>query len=84
MIVGLTSYGQASYESGYNGGMGSNGLTAARHDVFSKVLKSKYPESFDALGTELLRGLNLAEIRLNVRRNELVWNFCSYNRIDWV
>ena len=43
-----------------------------------------YPESFDALGTELLRGLNLAEIRLNVRRNELVWNFCSYNRIDWV
>ena len=48
VIVGLASYGQASYESEYNGGMGSNGLTAARHDVFGKVLKRKYPESFDA------------------------------------
>ena len=48
VIVGLASYGQATYETAYNGGMGSNGLTAARHDVFSKVLKSKYPESFDA------------------------------------
>jgi phosphoribosylformylglycinamidine cyclo-ligase len=47
VIVGLASYGQATYESEYNGGMGSNGLTAARHDVFSKILKSKYPESFD-------------------------------------
>ncbi|GAB3231750.1 phosphoribosylformylglycinamidine cyclo-ligase [Algoriphagus aestuariicola] len=47
VIVGLASYGQAKYESEYNGGMGSNGLTSARHDVFNKVLKTKYPESFD-------------------------------------
>lgn len=47
VIVGLASYGQASYETEYNGGMGSNGLTSARHDVFSKVLAKKYPESFD-------------------------------------
>ncbi|MDN3204920.1 AIR synthase related protein [Algoriphagus sediminis] len=47
VIVGLASYGQANYETEYNGGMGSNGLTSARHDVFSKVLKTKYPESFD-------------------------------------
>lgn len=47
VIVGLSSFGQASYESEYNGGMGSNGLTSARHDVFSKTLASKYPESFD-------------------------------------
>ncbi|WP_010136479.1 AIR synthase related protein [Ochrovirga pacifica] len=48
VIVGLSSYGQASYESMYNGGMGSNGLTSARHDVFHKYLAEKYPESFDA------------------------------------
>ncbi|TMU57280.1 AIR synthase related protein [Flagellimonas algicola] len=48
VIVGLASYGQASYESDYNGGMGSNGLTSARHDVFAKYLVDKYPESFDA------------------------------------
>ncbi|MAM19337.1 MAG: AIR synthase related protein [Christiangramia sp.] len=47
VIVGLASFGQASYEKEYNGGMGSNGLTSARHDVFSKVLAEKYPESFD-------------------------------------
>ncbi|MDN3668740.1 AIR synthase-related protein [Echinicola jeungdonensis] len=47
VIVGLSSYGQAKYEDFYNGGMGSNGLTSARHDVFSKVLKTNYPESFD-------------------------------------
>lgn len=47
VIVGLASYGQASYESGYNGGMGSNGLTSARHDVFAKYLAQKYPESYD-------------------------------------
>lgn len=47
VIVGLSSYGKASYESSYNGGMGSNGLTSARHDVFSKYLAEKYPESFD-------------------------------------
>ena len=48
VIVGLASFGQASYEKSYNGGMGSNGLTSARHDVFSKDLAHKYPESFDA------------------------------------
>jgi phosphoribosylformylglycinamidine cyclo-ligase len=47
VIVGLASYGQASYEKEYNGGMGSNGLTSARHDVFNKELANKYPESFD-------------------------------------
>ncbi len=47
VIVGLASFGQATYEDEYNGGMGSNGLTSARHDVFSKELKEKYPESYD-------------------------------------
>ncbi len=54
VIVGLSSYGQANYETSYNGGMGSNGLTSARHDVFNKVLKTKYPESFDAAVPEEL------------------------------
>lgn len=55
VIVGLASYGQASYEDSYNGGMGSNGLTSARHDVFSKYLAEKYPESFDpAVPEELI------------------------------
>jgi len=48
VIVGLSSYGKATYETEYNGGMGSNGLTSARHDVFAKYLAKKYPESFDA------------------------------------
>lgn len=48
VIVGLASFGQASYEKSYNGGMGSNGLTSARHDVFDNYLAQKYPESFDA------------------------------------
>ena len=47
VVVGLASFGQATYESTYNGGMGSNGLTSARHDVFGKSLAMKYPESFD-------------------------------------
>ncbi|RMF01225.1 MAG: phosphoribosylformylglycinamidine cyclo-ligase [Bacteroidetes bacterium] len=47
VIVGLASYGQASYEHAYNGGMGSNGLTSARHDVFSKYYAEHYPESYD-------------------------------------
>lgn len=47
VIVGLSSFGQASYEDFYNAGMGSNGLTSARHDVFSKYLAEKYPESYD-------------------------------------
>ena len=48
VIVGLSSSGTATYEKEYNGGMGSNGLTSARHDVFSKILAKKYPESFDS------------------------------------
>ena len=48
VIVGLASFGQAKYEKNYNGGMGSNGLTSARHDVFANYLAEKYPESFDA------------------------------------
>jgi phosphoribosylformylglycinamidine cyclo-ligase len=48
VIVGLASYGQATYEHEYNGGMGSNGLTSARHDVFNKSIAEKYPESYDA------------------------------------
>lgn len=47
VIVGLASYGQAKYETAYNGGMGSNGLTSARHDVFGKKMADKYPESYD-------------------------------------
>ncbi|MGN7822518.1 AIR synthase related protein [Chitinophaga sp. 22536] len=47
VVVGLASYGQASYETEYNGGMGSNGLTSARHDVFNKAMAAKYPESYD-------------------------------------
>ena len=54
VIVGLSSYGQATYETSYNGGMGSNGLTSARHDVFSKELARKYPESYDAAVPEEL------------------------------
>ena len=54
MIVGLASYGQATYVPEYNGGMGSNGLTSARHDVFSKYLAKLYPESFDSLVPEEL------------------------------
>lgn len=54
VIVGLASFGQATYEKTYNGGMGSNGLTSARHDVFSKYLAEKYPESYDASVPEAL------------------------------
>ena len=55
VIVGMASYGQATYEDAYNGGMGSNGLTSARHDVFNKTLATKYPESFDpAVPSELV------------------------------
>jgi len=54
VIVGLASFGQASYEDEYNGGMGSNGLTSARHDVFYKKLATKYPDSFDPIVPEEL------------------------------
>lgn len=60
VIVGLASYGQATYEHEYNGGMGSNGLTSARHDVFAKYLAEKYPESYDkAVPEELVYSGNL-------------------------
>lgn len=55
VIIGLASYGQATYENAYNGGMGSNGLTSARHDVFYKEYAEKYPESYDPLVPEQLR-----------------------------
>ena len=54
LIVGLASYGQATYENQYNGGMGSNGLTSARHDVFSKEVARKFPETFDPAIPEAL------------------------------
>ncbi len=60
VIVGLSSSGQTSYEKEYNGGMGSNGLTSARHDVFSKYLADKYPESYDAsIPSELIYSGNV-------------------------
>ncbi|MFT7064984.1 MAG: phosphoribosylformylglycinamidine cyclo-ligase [Sediminicola sp.] len=60
VIVGLESFGQATYEKEYNGGMGSNGLTSARHDVFSKYLAEKYPESYDhAVPSELVYSGNV-------------------------
>ncbi len=60
VIVGLASYGQSTYEKEYNGGMGSNGLTSARHDVFAKYLAKKYPESYDsAVPDELVYSGNL-------------------------
>ena len=64
VIVGLASFGQATYENQYNGGIGSNGLTSARHDVFSNYLAQKYPESYDAAVPENLvysGGLNLSD-----------------------
>jgi phosphoribosylformylglycinamidine cyclo-ligase len=64
VIIGLCSYGKATYETEYNGGMGSNGLTSARHDVFNKDLAKKFPESFDAALPESVvytGGLNLTD-----------------------
>ncbi len=64
VIVGLCSYGKATYETEYNGGMGSNGLTSARHDVFKKNLAKKFPESYDAALPESVvytGGLNLTD-----------------------
>ena len=77
VIIGFSSSGQASYEKEYNGGMGSNGLTSARHDVFSKVLASKYPESFDPLIPEDLiysgsRKLTEKILDLNIDIGKLV------------
>src|SRR5690606_38483559 len=64
VIVGLCSYGKATYENAYNGGMGSNGLTSARHDVFNKSVAKKFPESYDnALPENVVYtgGLNLTD-----------------------
>lgn len=77
VIVGLSSTGQATYEKRYNGGMGSNGLTSARHDVFSKYLADRYPESFDhAVPNELVYSGNKTLTEsiegLNVNAGELV------------
>ena len=73
VIIGLSSYGKATYEDAYNGGMGSNGLTSARHDVFNKLLAKKYPESYDhALPEEVVYtgGLSLTDrIEVNYRNS---------------
>ncbi len=72
VIVGLCSYGKATYETEYNGGMGSNGLTSARHDVFNKTLAKKYPQSYDAaLPEEVVYtgGLNLTD-KIQVTYND--------------
>lgn len=66
VIVGLASYGKAAYEKQYNGGMGSNGLTSARHDVFGKYLAEKYPESYDAAVPEELVYSGSAKLTDNV------------------
>ena len=71
VIVGLASYGQASYETEYNGGMGSNGLTSARHDVFDNYLASKYPESFDHLVPEDLVYSGSKKLQDKVERSPL-------------
>jgi phosphoribosylformylglycinamidine cyclo-ligase len=80
VIVGLASYGQATYETSYNGGMGSNGLTSARHDVLAKIYAEKYPESYDGeinkdlvysgakLLTEEIVGVNVGKLILSPTR----------------
>lgn len=73
VVVGLASFGQATYETEYNGGMGSNGLTAARHDVLSKIYAEKYPESFDPrLPNEVVyTGNRLLTEKLNIENQEI-------------
>ena len=71
VIVGLASSGKATYETEYNGGMGSNGLTSARHDVLSGILGSKYPESFDAL---ILSGLTYSGSKMLKDRVKVQYN----------
>lgn len=79
VIVGLCSYGQASYEKEYNGGMGSNGLTSARHDVFHHYLAEKYPETFDnGIDENLIYSGNLKltdEIQLQTSNFKLQTNY---------
>jgi len=74
VIVGLASYGKAVYEKEYNGGMGSNGLTSARHDVFNKTVAEKYPESYDAaIPYELIfSGSKSLTDKISIGRNEYV------------
>ena len=74
VIIGLCSYGKASYETEYNSGMGSNGLTSARHDLFNKSLAKKYPQSYDAALPENIvysGGLNLMDqVEVSYSNNE--------------
>ena len=74
VIIGLSSYGKASYETEYNSGMGSNGLTSARHDLFNKSLAKKYPQSYDAALLENIvysGGLNLKDqVEVSYLNNE--------------
>ena len=74
VIVGLASFGQATYEKEYNGGMGSNGLTSARHDVFNKFIAEKYPESFDpAVPEELVfAGSKFLTDSIDIGNGELI------------
>ena len=71
VIVGLASYGQASYEKEYNGGMGSNGLTSARHDVFSKDIARKFPETFDPGVPENLVYSGVVELTQSIENSPL-------------
>ena len=71
VIIGLSSYGQANYEKEYNGGMGSNGLTSARHDVFNKILAIKYPESFDPSVPEKLIYTGTKNLTETISNSEL-------------
>ena len=71
VIVGLASFGQATYETEYNGGMGSNGLTSARHDVFSKEVAQKYPETFDATVPEDLAYIGTKNLTDTVENSPL-------------
>ena len=71
VIVGLASFGKATYEKEYNGGMGSNGLTSARHDVFAKHLAAKYPESFDPAVPDKLIYNGAADLRDEVSSTPL-------------
>ena len=71
VIVGLASYGQATYEKEYNGGMGSNGLTSARHDVFSKDIARKFPETFDPGVPENLIYSGVVELTQSIENSPL-------------
>ena len=81
VIVGLSSYGKSNYEDFYNGGMGSNGLTSARHDVLSNSLAKKYPESYDsAIPNHLIYSgtKNITEVVLKSHLS------CGTDGMDWI